>query len=36
MNKNYEEELQGIIKAFGENGILENIIIIGSLNWYGF
>lgn len=34
MNKNYEEELQGIIKAFGENGILENIIIIGSWATY--
>ncbi|MBU0997617.1 MAG: nucleotidyltransferase domain-containing protein [Firmicutes bacterium] len=34
MNKNYEEELRGIIKAFGENGILENIIIIGSWATY--
>lgn len=34
MSKNYEEELQGIIKAFGESAILENIIIIGSWATY--
>lgn len=34
MNKNYEEELQDIIKAFGESAILENIIIIGSWATY--
>jgi hypothetical protein len=34
MNKNYENELLNIIKAFGDNGILENIIIIGSWATY--
>lgn len=34
MNNHYEEELQGIIKAFGESAILENIIIIGSWATY--
>jgi len=34
MNKNYEDELHGIIKAFGESAILENIIIIGSWATY--
>ncbi|MFA5007453.1 MAG: GSU2403 family nucleotidyltransferase fold protein [Candidatus Izemoplasmatales bacterium] len=34
MNKNYEDELQNIIKTFGECGILDNIIIIGSWATY--
>ena len=34
MNENYEDELLNIIKAFGENGILDNIIIIGSWATY--
>jgi len=34
MKIDYEDKLQSVIKAFGDNGILDNIIIIGSWATY--